>query len=874
MKKLFSIWLVLLLSTFGVTANADITASNADAYNDVYETTNNAGIAAGEENLKGYVKPEVSFMPHDPIRGPAFLSKSNESPQWPSPLVENCPEPSLYGQDPYTPDDDWSAGTSDQGQGSRRYEFVYTSGQICDLHWWGLSLYWDGENWVNCPTEMMTFDIAFYEDAEGIPGNQLCFYDDIMPTMTGTLDLYNGNPLYRFDIDNLTPCCSITTAWVSIEGSSQSTPDCWFLWMGSASGDSMSLVWDGTAFNWFEHDLSICVTGTYIPVYGACCNDGTGSCIDDIEITRCPWPTARYVPNTPCANIQPPCGATFGACCDDQGNCTQTAEQDCPGLWLEETPCYPNPCPVPTPCTLYCPTNGIPEGEPDCYEDYDDTYNGGCNSDIPVFSTINIGDTICGTAGTFISHDTLGNPGNSRDTDWYALTITADAMLHYYGVGEFDLQLLVIDAGSQDCIDYVVGPGIQIEACSTGVISMPVTPGVYWLWAGTADFIGVACGSDYQIWAELGAAPMGACCAGTDCIATNTMSECAALQGNWYIGETCPGFDCPFLIDCDYAIWMNGLPTGNIYGSQCDILYPFAAGVADDFVLPGSTPVTLGYVIAWIGFWGAVPLGTPADCDGVNVTIYANDPANNAPGGKPLDPPDQACSHVELMTDGIVYTVQLAQGSFGYVDDGNGRWRFMMPVDVTLDAGVTYWLEVEPILTYDPYGQSGWIGTDIQQGAFAMQIFELLEMLVWTNIDPVTDVAFCLLEAPIGRCCYDTRCVDTTQAACDDLNGTWDIGLNCIDDPCPEGCDYAVGDVNGSGNYNGLDITYGVAYFKGGNEPLCPLGSCPIPPCDAFFYCGDVNGSCNYNGLDITYGVAYFKGGSDPIPCGDCPPIE
>lgn len=82
------------------------------------------------------------------------------------------------------------------------------------------------------------------------------------------------------------------------------------------------------------------------------------------------------------------------------------------------------------------------------------------------------------------------------------------------------------------------------------------------------------------------------------------------------------------------------------------------------------------------------------------------------------------------------------------------------------------------------------------------------------------------------------------------------------------GCDYAVGDVNGSSNYNGLDITYGVAFLKGGSEPLCDL--CPL--CPDWFYCGDVNGSCNYNGLDITYGVAYFKGGADPIPCGECPP--
>jgi hypothetical protein len=83
------------------------------------------------------------------------------------------------------------------------------------------------------------------------------------------------------------------------------------------------------------------------------------------------------------------------------------------------------------------------------------------------------------------------------------------------------------------------------------------------------------------------------------------------------------------------------------------------------------------------------------------------------------------------------------------------------------------------------------------------------------------------------------------------------------------GCEYVTGDVNGSDSYNGLDITYGVAFFKGGNPPQCD--SCQL--CPDWYYCGDVNGSCNYNGLDITYGVTYLKGGPSPNPCGDCPPI-
>jgi hypothetical protein len=87
------------------------------------------------------------------------------------------------------------------------------------------------------------------------------------------------------------------------------------------------------------------------------------------------------------------------------------------------------------------------------------------------------------------------------------------------------------------------------------------------------------------------------------------------------------------------------------------------------------------------------------------------------------------------------------------------------------------------------------------------------------------------------------------------------------------GCDYVVGDVNGSDNYNGLDITYGVNFFKYGSPP--PLCDPDCPPCAGWHYCGDVNASCNYNGLDITYGVNYFKYGSPgPQPCADCPPIE
>ncbi len=85
----------------------------------------------------------------------------------------------------------------------------------------------------------------------------------------------------------------------------------------------------------------------------------------------------------------------------------------------------------------------------------------------------------------------------------------------------------------------------------------------------------------------------------------------------------------------------------------------------------------------------------------------------------------------------------------------------------------------------------------------------------------------------------------------------------------PSGCIYVTGDINGSNTFNGLDVTYGVGYFKGGPPPSY---SCECTTGHSWFVAGDINGSCSFNGLDITYGVAYFKGGPTPGPCPDCPP--
>jgi hypothetical protein len=83
-------------------------------------------------------------------------------------------------------------------------------------------------------------------------------------------------------------------------------------------------------------------------------------------------------------------------------------------------------------------------------------------------------------------------------------------------------------------------------------------------------------------------------------------------------------------------------------------------------------------------------------------------------------------------------------------------------------------------------------------------------------------------------------------------------------------CAYLPGDINNNGAANGIDIVYGVNYFKGGNAP--PY-DCDCPPHGRIFVGGDVNGSCDFNGIDITYFVRFLRGQVPALQyCFDCPP--
>ena len=87
------------------------------------------------------------------------------------------------------------------------------------------------------------------------------------------------------------------------------------------------------------------------------------------------------------------------------------------------------------PCDVTSPSGAIPENEPPCGPGYVDSFNGGCNSDPPVFQdvfpstdTINI----FGKSGTYDDY--------SRDTDWYQIDVTEPNTVTFSAVAARDIE--------------------------------------------------------------------------------------------------------------------------------------------------------------------------------------------------------------------------------------------------------------------------------------------------------------------------------------------------------------------------------------------------------------------------------------------------
>ena len=213
---------------------------------------------------------------------------------------------------------------------------------------------------------------------------------------------------------------------------------------------------------------------------------------------------------------------------------------------------------APCECSDLCQAGDTPEGEPDCYDEYDDQFNGGCNTfGTPAFSDIACGDTICGTAGTFLFTDPVFGLSEYRDTDWYRFTLGTSQIVTWTVTGNFPTLLGIVDTGGIDA-----GAGVTAfyasavaDPCTEGQVSALLPAGTWYLFVAPADFSGIACGSEYRASFDCEAPPTGACCL-TDgsCADGLSVADCDVVGGTYEgDGSDCAGVSCPQPLGNDFC---------------------------------------------------------------------------------------------------------------------------------------------------------------------------------------------------------------------------------------------------------------------------------------------------------------------------------
>jgi len=452
----------------------------------------------------------------------------------PPPPAPECPPETLnnppVGQPVHAPDDPWTAGVSDEDFPFMRFDnFSGLSGNIVDIHWWGLEA---DAALGNCTRDPNNFEVIFYADAGGSPGAVVASYI-LTPTRTDTGLVYHSTYqliLYEYSAI-LSPGVVLTDGWVSIQGID--AVGCRFWHMSGSDGDGVSCGDDGAGIVCgapdFDFDLSLCLTGEYIDLYGACCVDEGPACEDCVLMSEC---TDRYAVETLCEDMWPPCGE--GACCNAlTGECEVTTPADCPApdyLFMGYgVDCGPDVCP----CVVPCPPGGTAEGEA-CGDDT----NGGCNMTTPTFEPVALDQTMCGTAWA---------SGSTRDTDWYELVLTESMILTLNGEGEFmGLDVIMgfietVPIGSNDCADstgYINPYAVGAECEELTVVTECIPAGTYWPFVAAYPYDGLPCGTEndyvFTITGEPCYIPVGACCISTgECIPDQTEDQCMGMDGQW-----------------------------------------------------------------------------------------------------------------------------------------------------------------------------------------------------------------------------------------------------------------------------------------------------------------------------------------------------
>ena len=430
-----------------------------------------------------------------------------------------------------------------------------------------------------------------------------------------------------------------------------------------------------------------------------------------------------------------------------------------------------------------CEPGATEEGEPDCYDGYDDDFNSGCNweGEPPFpFSAISCGETVCGTSGTHLDSGGF----EVRDTDWYRLELTAEEYVTFTIEADFPAQILIIDAGDESCEEgsYTTLGSKTGEQCEVLTLLRCLQAGVYYLWAGPASGEEVECPTIYNIWISCEDCPaIGACCYPDGSCGIMGEQDCID-DGGEYLGNA---------TTCDPNCCLQPDVTG---GDNCgDVtILPVPTDGTPVIISGDSTPATgpdteaCGTMAEDILWWEAFSIDQCAD-------VYI----------------DFCCSPLTLSPMWISLSVGCPCESTAHVTDHNfSSGTLEMDCDPLISQLIAFWEDL-PAGTYyyailaDPE-RSEYIGpyqmhisATAYSGACCLDsdcqvLCEVSECLAAGGNYLGDDVA-CADQCLTGACCdqatglcLDEGGVPQDQAWCEDHGEGFRYvgGSDCAEDPC------------------------------------------------------------------------------------------
>lgn len=186
----------------------------------------------------------------------------------------------IFSQRPYLPSESWIFRTS-SALSNPVYlcqdNFFTLVNFTTGIQFYGICAMYSG-GWIQGDPTGFKFQIIFYDDNTGVPGNVKYTFSDLEPTAIDTGVSYSWFEMYYWTVDFPPPFIAMTSGWVSIQNTYH--PDnFWFLWAGSPEGDQSMyqqgesvphIVGDSafnlTSFGSFPPDITI--EGILQPVSG------------------------------------------------------------------------------------------------------------------------------------------------------------------------------------------------------------------------------------------------------------------------------------------------------------------------------------------------------------------------------------------------------------------------------------------------------------------------------------------------------------------------------------------------------------------------------------------------------------------------------